>query len=191
MLRTATAALAAAVLAKATDRTLRVCIPTSIEPDSILRLGELDALFAMCDREESKRAGDPCMERFHEVVDAGAIPFGCQGNENALCIEGGQTLVWEQVLQHRATGAAPLDRMFIQVGGGALFSACFQGLREAERRAAIEKLPALHPVQTAGGHPLERSWRRIVGWMAGEIGGLHPEAPANELAAKISERADQ
>jgi len=40
-------------------------------------------------------AGDPCFLAFRRAVAAGALPFGVQGTENGLAIEGGRTLGFE------------------------------------------------------------------------------------------------
>jgi threonine dehydratase len=70
------------------------------------------------------------------------------------------TLGWELVDQLRAPGVV-LDRLVIQVGGGALASACIQALRWARDLGALERLPIIHAVQTAAAHPLEHAWRRV------------------------------
>jgi len=131
------AALAAAVVARAARRQLEVFIPPWADPP-----------------------GDPCYLRFSEAVRAGHLPFTCQGSENGLTIEGGKTLGWELACQHAALGAPPIQRIAIQVGGGALASSCIQALREARALGVIAELPTIHAVQTEGGHPLERAYRR-------------------------------
>jgi threonine synthase len=93
-------------------------------------------------------------------VRAGALPFCCQGSENGLTIEGGMTLAWElaeAVERRRVT----LDRVFVQVGGGALASAVAQGLKMAVSFGVIPRMPRLHAVQTEGGWPLRRAWERL------------------------------
>ena len=100
------------------------------------------------------------MLRFREAVAAGAIPFSVQGPENGLCLDGGRTIGWEL-----ADAGADLDRVLVQVGGGAFASCTGWGLGEGVR---------LDAVQTEGGAPLERAWRRI------EELGLGPdEVPAH------------
>jgi threonine synthase len=87
---------------------------------------ELDRLGARvhrCERRASDPAGDPAMFRFREAVAAGAIPFTVQGPENALALDGGRTLGWEIGEQLAEQGGVELDRIFVQVGGGA-FAAC-------------------------------------------------------------------
>ena len=55
-----------------------------------------------------------------------------------------------------------LDHLFIQVGGGALASACIQGLQEARNLGVLDRLPAIHTVQTAGASPLHRAWDTLM-----------------------------
>jgi threonine synthase len=153
------AALAAAVVARAARRHLRVFIPTDAAPAVVARLHGLSAEVVVC-RREAGVAGDPCMHAFHEAVSKGALPFCCQGSENGLCIEGGMTLAWEMVesLERRRVR---LDRLFVQVGGGALASACVQGLRQAVELRALAAMPRIHSVQTQGAWPLRRAWEQL------------------------------
>jgi threonine dehydratase len=88
--------------------------------------------------------------RFREAVDDGAIPFSVQGPDNALCLDGGRTIGWEmnEILGHA------LDRVFVQVGGGA-FAAC---VGAAYRSAGVH--PMIHAVQAEGCAPLALAWER-------------------------------
>ncbi len=151
------AALAAAVLAKAAERELQVFVPTDAEPAVVERLHALGASVTTCPRVEGA-AGDPTVHRFHEAVAAGALPFCCQGNENGLTIEGGETLAYEVITQ---LGAAELDDVVLQVGGGAMASAFIQGFRMAHRAGWVSQLPRFHTVQTRGAWPLRRAWDRV------------------------------
>jgi threonine synthase len=154
------AALAAAVVARAANRRLRVFVPTWADPAVVDRLRSLGAVIEACERTPGV-AGDPTFQALRRALSDGALPFTCQGNENGLAIEGGETLGYEMVDALRTTGAA-LDRMFIQVGGGALASAVIAALTEARDLGAIERLPRFHAVQTRGGHPLQRAHDRVV-----------------------------
>jgi len=156
------AALAAAVVAQASGRRLLVFVPGGAEATVVERLSELGAEVVTCERRGDDGPGDPCLHRFHEAVDGGALPFTCQGSENGLVIEGGCTLAWELVSQHSAGGTEPLDRVFIQVGGGALASAFAQGLVDARSAGAMPALPRVHAVQTEGAAPLDRAWQQLV-----------------------------
>lgn len=151
------AALAAAVVARAAGRRLRVFVPPEANPAVLARLQALGAERVICARSPGDPPGDPCVHRFRAAVDAGALPFSCQGPDNGLTIEGGLTLGFELALQHRESGAPALDRLFVQVGGGALLSAVIQGLRIAARIGVLPALPKIHAVQTANAHPLARA----------------------------------
>ncbi|MGI9646848.1 MAG: pyridoxal-phosphate dependent enzyme, partial [Ilumatobacteraceae bacterium] len=117
------AALAAATLAKAADWPIDVYVPTWMSDGFGRRLDELGATTHRCERRPDDPPGDPAMLRFRDAVDRGAIPFTVQGPENALCLDGGRTIGWELCEQLGEAGAGPLDRIFVQVGGGA-FAAC-------------------------------------------------------------------
>lgn len=153
------AALAAAVVARAAGRPLRVFIPPDANPNVVDRLGALGARITVCHRRPGA-AGDPCVREFRAARAQGAVPFCVQGNENGLTIEGGETLAWEMAESFAAADAAP-DRLFVQTGGGALASSCMAGLRVAVARGLLPVLPRLHVVQTTGALPLRRAWERI------------------------------
>lgn len=148
------AALAAAVLARAVERPLRVFVPTDAEAAVLERLGTLGAEIVACPR-EPEVPGDPCVHRFRSALLNGALPFCCQGSENGLTIEGGQTLAYEMIAQ---LGQEELDHVVLQVGGGALASAVIQAFRLAHRSGWIGHLPRFHTVQTRGAWPLKRAW---------------------------------
>lgn len=162
------AALAAAVVARAARRQLQVFVPPWADAVVIERLKSLDASIVICPRREVDPPGDPCHHRFREAVEAGALPFCCQGSDNGLTIDGGMTLGFEMAAQ---SAGAPLDRLLVQTGGGALASALFQGLAWAHASGALPRFPALHAVQTAGGFPLIRAWRRVARSLVKNLGG--------------------
>ena len=171
------AALAAAVLARASGRALRVFLPPEADPAVAARLAGLGARLVTCPRAPGTN-GDPCYTALRQALAAGAVPFTCQGNENGLVIEGGETLAYEMVTALAEAGqgeragqkAAGLDHLVVQVGGGALASACAQGFREAAELGAIEREPALHTVQTRSAHPLERAYARLRAELPGTAG---------------------
>lgn len=72
-----------------------------------------------------------------------------------------------------ALGPARLDRVFVQVGGGALATALVTGLAAAE---GLDRLPVIHAVQPVGNHPLVRAWDRVAAEITGE------EAPTDNRA---------
>ncbi|MFV1990519.1 MAG: pyridoxal-phosphate dependent enzyme, partial [Acidimicrobiales bacterium] len=83
------AALAAAVVAKAIGQTLQVFVPPSAAPSVIERLHELEAEVVVSERRQGE-IGDPTYRRFLEAVEQGAVPFGCQGPDNGLTLDGGR-----------------------------------------------------------------------------------------------------
>jgi threonine synthase len=154
------AALAAAVVARAAARPLEVFIPTTADPKVVARLKQLGARLTVCSRQDGV-AGDPTYHRLQQAIRDGALPFTCQGPDNGLTIEGGKTLGYEMVSELVRTGTR-LDRLFIQVGGGALASACIQGFQDAVRLGVPLPMPRVHAIQTEGGYPLKRAYDRIV-----------------------------
>jgi threonine synthase len=148
------AALAAALLAAAAERALRVLVPIDADPSVLARLRELGARVEACARDG--RPGDPTYRRLLELLEGGAIPFTCQGNLNGLAVEGGETLGWEI-----ASTGTTLDRLVVQVGGGALASACIHSLGESVELASLAAMPRIDTVQTAGAWPLKRAFDAV------------------------------
>jgi threonine synthase len=156
------AALAAAVVASAAGMPLRVFVPPDAEPAVLERLRRLDAEVVTCARQAGVR-GDPAYRRFRlGVNDDELLPFTCQGTENGLTIEGGETLTWEII---SALGRLALDRVFVQVGGGALASACTHAYLDARSLGEVDRLPRVHLVQTSGVYPLLRAYERAVAYL--------------------------
>jgi threonine synthase len=178
------AALAAAVLARAAGRALEVFVPTWADERVVSRLAALGAAVERCPRPPGV-AGDPCYHRFRAAVASGAVPFCCQGPDNGLTVEGGATLAWEMVDE---LGARPLDRLFVQVGGGALASACALGFADAVRLGRLARAPRLHAVQTAGGFPLARAYDRLLARILARLPGApaEPEARADFVLAQAA-----
>jgi len=160
------AALAAAVLARAARRALEVFVPTWAEPPVVTALERLGARITVCPRTTGV-GGDPCYLRFRDAIEGGAVPFCCQGPDNGLTIEGGETLAWEMI--DALAGRAP-DRLIVQVGGGALASACAQGFADAAQLGRVGRLPRLHAVQTRGGFPLARAYDRLARTITARLG---------------------
>ena len=144
------AALAAATLAAAVGRPLDVFVPPAADHGVVERLGAA----------RRRRRGVPpagrrsrratrASTRFRAAVDAGAVPFSVQGPDDALCLDGGRTIGWELAAQCRDVG---VDRVFVQVGGGALATAVGDALRDEGSPARI------HAVQVAGCAPFARAW---------------------------------
>jgi threonine synthase len=154
------AALGAAVVARAAERTLQVFIPTDADPNVVERLKELGAHLNVCPRNPNV-PGDPTYHAFLKAVEAGALPFTCQGNENGLTLEGGKTLGWE-IVSATLRGAPLPDQLYIQVGGGALGSAIVQSLFEAKALGLIPRLPVINSVQTESCYPLARAHQQLM-----------------------------
>jgi threonine dehydratase len=181
------AALAAAVIARAAKRPLRVFIPTDADPKVVERLEWFGAQIEVCERSGSEK-GDPCYLAFRRTLGGGAIPFSVQGSDNGLTIEGGETLAYEMVAT-LAERDQQLDRLFIQVGGGALTSACVQALGVAKKLGRIADLPRIHAVQTEGAHPLRRAYERVRERILGRLGvdhaGEEPTTAHDEVHAEL------
>jgi threonine dehydratase len=160
------AALAAAVVARAARWPLHVFVPPSANPAVLGRLESLGARITTCHRQPGL-AGDPCYLSFKAALRDGALPFCCQGSDNGLTIEGGETLAWEMIEQVAAGcseesegGLQPgsLDAIVVQVGGGALASSIIRGCATACRLGLVDALPAIYAVQAAGAYPLARAF---------------------------------
>src|SRR5262249_45168873 len=137
---------------------LTVFVPPGADARVVRRLRDLRAQVVACPREPGP-PGDPAYLRLRQELDNhGALPFTTQGPPNGLAIEGGQTLGYELVTD---LAGGWLDHLIVQVGGGALASACVQALREAADLGALARLPRIHTVQTTGAHPLERAYARV------------------------------
>jgi threonine synthase len=160
------AALAAATIARAAEWPLDVFIPADADGEVVRRLLDLGAAVSVCERRPGE-AGDPCVRDVRRAVGAGAVPFGVQGPDNGLAVEGVRTLAFEMAEQLGAEGAA-VDAMFVQVGGGALASALAQGFAMAAAAGLLRGQPRLVAVQTAGCAPLARAWRHLAGVDLGE-----------------------
>jgi threonine synthase len=166
------AALAAAVVAAAGGWTLEVFVPVDADPLVLVRLEALGARVTACPR--TGEPGDPTYHRLLQALDEGALPFTCQGNLNGLAVEGGLTLGYEL-----AAAGMQLDRVVVQVGGGALASACIQGLREAVELGALGRSPRVDTVQTEGAWPLKRAFDAVAA--RGEGGLAYAAAHRSEF----------
>ncbi|MGE5360954.1 MAG: pyridoxal-phosphate dependent enzyme [Bacteroidales bacterium] len=162
------AALAAAVVARALDRKLLVFVPDHASARVVSELDALGACVTRCSR-GTDLPGDPSYLAFRRAVAEGALPFSCQGNQNGLVIEGAKALAWEMV----DAGVAP-DRVLVQVGGGALASACVQGFQAAVLTGQLSAMPRVHAVQTRGGYPLKRAYDKVVDCLFARLSERNP-----------------
>lgn len=160
------AALAAAVVARAAGRRLLVFIPPDADAAVVARLRDLGAELTVCDREPGV-AGDPTYLRLLEAIDHGAVPFTCQGNLNAFAVEGGEPLGLEMAAAvGSADGPPRIDRVVIQVGGGALASSVIAGFANAGMAGITVNQPRFDTVQTHGAFPLARAHERVAARVA-------------------------
>jgi threonine synthase len=160
------AALAAAVVALAAGRQLVVFIPTDADPAVVARLRTLHAQLTVCEREPGV-AGDPTYLELIDAVAEGALPFTCQGNLNAFAVEGGETLGLELAAAvGRPGGPSRIDRVVIQVGGGALASSVIAGFANAGAAGINVDQPRFDTVQTLGAFPLARAYERVAARVA-------------------------
>jgi threonine synthase len=153
------AALAAAVVAAAAGRDLDVFIPPDAHPAVIARLEILGAQVTVCERQPGI-PGDPTVGRLHAAVEAGSVPFTCQGDLNGFAIEGGLTLGYE-LAEALDWEDVDLGRLFVQVGGGALASSVIGGIAEARALGLTVPDPIVHPVEAAAVAPLARAHERL------------------------------
>lgn len=172
------AALAASVVAAAAEHHLDVFVPTWADDVMVADIESSGAAVNRVER-EAGRLGDPA---YHAMVDAiarGATAFSCQGTDTPATIDGGRTLAFEMVetlAAHDHPTPQHLDRLFVQVGGGALATAVVTGLA----RCDLPRMPIVHAVQPLGNHPLVRAWDTL---LAELLGGPIEFSVAGRLAA--------
>jgi len=172
------AAVAAATVARAVERPLRVFIPTWADRAVVRVLESLDARIEVAERRGGE-AGDPTYLRFVEAVAAGAVPFSVQATSTPTTLDGGRTIGWEMAEQ--LAGHPGRIRLFVQVGGGALASAAMRGLREGRPEGEA----MLHAVQTEACAPLHRAWRHLTDDLGGAL-GLNPPDAAPDRARMLA-----
>ena len=155
------AAIAAAVVARAEQRPLRVFIPTWADRPVVEELQRLEARIEVCDRRPGE-AGDPTYLRFLEAVEGGAVPFSVQSTVTPTTIDGGRTLGWEAAEQLGNLGVEGPMRVMLQIGGGAMASAVASGIDQGVFRDWARIEPRYHPVQTEACAPLYRAWDSLL-----------------------------
>ncbi len=180
------AALGASVVAAAVGHELEVFVPTWANDAVVEHMEGLGAAVVRTDREPGV-LGDPAHHAMVAAVATGATAFSCQGTETPAAIDGGRTIAYEMVdtlADHDLPGAPRLDRLFIQVGGGALGTAVVTGLARTE----LDALPVVHAVQPVGNHPLVRAWDILVAQLIGAP--VEPSVAGRLAAAKELGRLD-
>ena len=183
------AALAAAVLARAVGRALDVYVPVWANPAVTDRITELGGRVVRCSRTECV-LGDPAHHAMKAAVAAGAVAFSCQGTDTPTAIDGARTLAYEMadaLADADRPGPARLDRVFVQVGGGALATALVTGLAAPE---GLDRLPVIHAVQPEGNHPLVRAWDRVTAEITGQPAAADNQARA-AVAAELGPLGDE
>ncbi len=183
------AALGAAVIANAVEHSLEVFVPDWANEAVVDRVEDLGGEVVRCERQPGV-LGDPAHHAMVAAIESGAVPFSCQGTETPSTIDGGRTIAYEMVdtlLAHDGSAPSRLDRLFVQVGGGALGSAVVTGLA---RSAHLISLPIVHAVQPEGNHPLVRAWDRLVAEMlpVAEPGTNGERADAAQTLGPIDEQ---
>jgi threonine synthase len=173
------AARAAAVVARAASRRLRVFVPENAGAGLMKVFERLGAETEVCAR-TAGIAGDPSVRRFRAALARGALPFTCQGPENGLVIEGGESLAFEMLAVLLAQGRR-LDRIVVQVGGGALATAVARAFAEALELRLIDRLPRLSTVQSEGAAPLARAYGLVAARVAARMGASVEGAVAPEI----------
>lgn len=175
------AAVAAAFVARALGRELRVFVPTWAEPEVLAILTDLGATVERCERRPDE-AGDPAFLRFTEAVERGLVPFSVQGSVTPSALDGGRTIGFEIAEQLHSAGVEETIRLVVQVGGGALASAAWRGLTEGEREWGMITSSMLHAVQSSSVAPLPRAWDLLTGTIPDLP--LHWPARAARLAVR-------
>lgn len=83
-------------------------------------------------------------------------------------------------MAHDATSPARLDRIVIQVGGGALASSTVLALAGDVGEGRLDAMPVVHPVQPVGNHPFVRAWDLV---MAEILDGSDPAGVSGDRVA--------
>ncbi len=198
------AALAAAVVARALDHPIDVFVPTWADAEVTNRIELLGGAVIRCDRDPDV-PGDPTHHAMVEAVAAGDVAFSCQGTDTPSTIDGGRTLGWELVdslVAHDGADSTHLDRIVIQVGGGALATSTVLALASDVASGRLAAMPIVHPVQPVGNHPFVRAWDLVVGEIldrsdvaddragaAGAVGRLD-RASVRAVMARVTSRPD-
>ncbi len=175
------AALGAAVLARAAGWPLKVYVPTDADATVRDRVGDLGAEIVVCERQPGE-TGDPTLRRLLDGIDSGVLAFTCQGNLNALSIEGGSTLGFE-IVASLVEGSMTADHVVVQVGGGALATATIRAFDGAVEAGLLGETPRIHTVQPAGAAPLARAYTKLR-----MLAGDHPSRRDIELHAARAAR---
>jgi threonine synthase len=151
------AALAASAVARAGGYELHAFVPQDVSRVVERMLAERGAVVEKIAR-SSVGLGDPCYLAFREAVQSrGWLPFTCSGNDNWSNIEGGETLAWEFITRLEQEKER-VDKIIVQVGGGALARSVIEGWLEFYRLGMVSYLPEFFCCQPEGGFPFVRAY---------------------------------
>ncbi len=179
------AAVAAAVVARAAGRPLRVFIPTWADTEVVAALEQMEATIEVSERRKGE-TGDPTVLRMMEAVKRGAVPFSVQGTITPTTLDGGRTIGWELAEQLSRARVGGKVALFVQVGGGALAASIWQGLADGIRHQWLEADLGLHTVQTEAAAPLNRAWRSLLSEMETQL--LLDHSDAIDFAIDVAHR---
>ncbi|CAN5248546.1 threonine synthase [soil metagenome] len=155
------ATLAAAVVARAVEKPLRVFIPTWADPAVVTALKELGAIVVVKKR-TAKSTGDPTVAAMQKALEKGATAFSVQGSITPTALDGGRSIGWELAEQLALARVQGTVGLFVQVGGGALATSVWRGLNDGIREQWFAGTPALHTIQTEAAAPLNRALRLVL-----------------------------
>ena len=161
------------MIAAAIEQPLNVFVPDWADDSVVEHIATHGATVVRAQR-DLERLGDPAHHAMVEAVAAGATAFSVQGTDTPMTVDGGRTIAYEML---DTLGEHCIDRLLIQVGGGALGSAVASGL---QRVLGDDALPMIHAVQPEGNHPLVVAWNRL----AAELGDGEPTTNAERAAAQ-------
>ena len=151
------AALAAAVVAAAGERTLRVFVPVDADPLVLAPArGAGRARHRLPAHPRRSRRPDRAAARSRRSPTA-----RCRSRARATST-GSPSRAARRSPGRSHPPAEPIERLIVQVGGGALASACSHGFREAHALGACEPRPRLDTVQTEAAWPLKRAFDAVV-----------------------------
>lgn len=178
------AALAASAVSKALGYKLYTFVPGEISEEINKRLIFYGAKVVKVPREGT--GGDPCYLRFKEAVEKlSLLPCSCSGVDDWPNIEGGATLFYEMAYQLRKTGVV-LDKIIVQVGGGALASAVIYSIEMLKKAGFLKNRPQVICVQTKGCYPLFRAYEKVK-----DLVNRYPDWDLKDVMKLVASRASE
>ena len=155
------AALAAAVVARAAARELRVFVPESADAAVVDRLRELGAVVVTCPRRPGE-AGDPSYLRLQEALADGRRPVHLPGPRQRPRDRGrGDACLGDRRRAARGRRLPGPDRRPGRRRGARIGDRAGVRRRGGDRRHR-DRAPILDTVQARGGAPLARAYERVL-----------------------------